>query len=61
MPVAKVVRACGVGGKKVSCNVDSHETVMSPASCAALYNYNVLSSCADVCMKRGAALLTTAR
>lgn len=37
----------------MSCNVDSHETVMSPASCAALYNYNVLSSCADVCMKKG--------
>lgn len=39
----------------MSCNVDSHETVMSPALCAALYNLflqnNVLSSCTDVCIK----------
>lgn len=40
-------------GGKVSCNVDSHETAMSPALCGALYNLfpqnNVLSSCVDVC------------
>lgn len=39
----------------MSCNVGSHETYMSPASCAALYNKflrdNVLSSCSYVCTK----------
>lgn len=40
-------------GGKGSCNVGSHETYISPASCAALYSIffrnNVLPSCADVC------------
>lgn len=40
----------------MSCNVDSHETVMSPALCAALYNLfsqnNALSRCMDVCIRR---------